>query len=102
MLSFTGSTTTALEWCFFCGEPTLRRKEHLSIRSLHVYASEYKNLLVFHFQKRHCVLKTVHPSPLSASRGFFGCKHFSKANDYLKKNERKEIDWKNLPTDIQL
>ena len=55
-----------------------------------------------HFQKRHCVLKTVHPSPLSASRGFFGCKHFSKANDYLKKNGKKEIDWKYLPTDIKL
>jgi uracil-DNA glycosylase len=53
-------------------------------------------------QKRHCVLKTVHPSPLSASRGFFGCKHFSKANEYLEKNGGKEIDWKYLPTDLQL
>ena len=49
------------------------------------------------FQKKHCVLKTVHPSPLSASRGFMGCKHFSKANEYLRKNGKKEIDWNHLP-----
>ncbi len=33
--------------------------------------------------QRNCVLKTVHPSPLSAHRGFFGCRHFSQANNYL-------------------
>ena len=42
---------------------------------------------------RHCVLKSVHPSPLSASRGFFGNGHFSKANAYLRSNGKKEIDW---------
>ncbi|MBS9775572.1 MAG: uracil-DNA glycosylase [Fusobacterium sp.] len=42
---------------------------------------------------RHYILKGVHPSPLSASRGFFGCKHFSKANQILKENDLKEIDW---------
>jgi uracil-DNA glycosylase len=39
------------------------------------------------------VLTTSHPSPLSAYRGFFGCKHFSKCNKYLKQNNRKLIDW---------
>jgi len=43
--------------------------------------------------KKHCVLKTVHPSPLSAYRGFFGCKHFSKANTYLESIGAKPIDW---------
>ncbi len=43
--------------------------------------------------KKHYVLKGVHPSPLSASRGFFGCKHFSRANQILKENNLKEIDW---------
>lgn len=43
--------------------------------------------------KKHCVLKTVHPSPLSAYRGFFGCKHFSKANAYLESIGAKPIDW---------
>ena len=44
---------------------------------------------------KHLILETVHPSPLSAYNGFFGCKHFSKANEFLKANERKEIDWDN-------
>ena len=43
--------------------------------------------------KKHTVLKAPHPSPLSAHRGFFGCKHFSKANKFLKDNEREEIKW---------
>ena len=45
---------------------------------------------------RHCVLETVHPSPLSAHRGFLGCKHFSKANAYLTSKGLAPIDW-NLP-----
>jgi len=43
--------------------------------------------------KNHYVLKAVHPSPLSCYRGFFGCKHFSKANDILKKLGKEPIDW---------
>ncbi|MDD2371141.1 MAG: uracil-DNA glycosylase [Firmicutes bacterium] len=43
--------------------------------------------------ERHLVLETVHPSPLSAYNGFLGCKHFSKANDYLRANMKDEIDW---------
>lgn len=41
----------------------------------------------------HHKLRTVHPSPLSASRGFFGCRHFSKANEILKQNGLEEIKW---------
>lgn len=44
--------------------------------------------------KNHLVLETVHPSPLSAYNGFFGCKHFSKTNIFLEKNGMKKIDWK--------
>ena len=43
---------------------------------------------------KHFVLKTVHPSPLSASRGFFGCKHFSKTNQILQRNGNEPIDWR--------
>ena len=43
--------------------------------------------------QRHCVLKAPHPSPLSATRGFFGCRHFSKANEYLESKNLKPIDW---------
>ncbi|HET6245831.1 MAG: uracil-DNA glycosylase [Bacteroidetes bacterium] len=42
---------------------------------------------------KHFVLKATHPSPLSAYRGFFGCGHFSKTNEILKKLGLKEIDW---------
>lgn len=43
---------------------------------------------------KHLVLESVHPSPLSASRGFFGNKHFSKCNEYLAQNGIGPIDWK--------
>lgn len=42
---------------------------------------------------KHLILKAPHPSPLSASRGFFGCRHFSQANDFLKANGEEPIDW---------
>lgn len=42
---------------------------------------------------RHVILETVHPSPLSAYNGFFGCKHFSKANEILLKSGQTPIDW---------
>lgn len=54
------------------------------------YAIAKENLID---HNKHLILKTVHPSPLSASRGFFGCKHFSKTNEYLIKNNIKPIDW---------
>lgn len=42
---------------------------------------------------KHLILECAHPSPLSAYNGFFGCKHFSKANEFLKSNGRDVIDW---------
>jgi len=42
---------------------------------------------------KHLILKAPHPSPLSANRGFFGCRHFSKANEYLKAHGLEPIDW---------
>lgn len=44
-------------------------------------------------RNKHLVLVSAHPSPFSADRGFFGCKHFSKANAYLKSKGKEEIDW---------
>tara|TARA_B100001027_G_scaffold161635_1_gene114318 strand:+ start:5 stop:679 length:675 start_codon:yes stop_codon:yes gene_type:complete len=43
--------------------------------------------------EKNLVLKSPHPSPLSAYKGFFGCKHFSKANSYLKQQKIPTIDW---------
>ena len=42
---------------------------------------------------KHLILTAPHPSPLSAYRGFFGCKHFSKTNEFLEKNGVEPIDW---------
>lgn len=42
---------------------------------------------------KHLILKAPHPSPLSSYRGFFGCKHFSQANDFLLKNGLEPIEW---------
>ena len=44
-------------------------------------------------RSRHLVLEAAHPSPFSAANGFFGCKHFSKANDYLTEHGETPIDW---------
>lgn len=45
-------------------------------------------------RSKHLVLESAHPSPFSAHNGFFGCKHFSKANKYLQEHKEKEIDWR--------
>ncbi|MBQ2077124.1 MAG: uracil-DNA glycosylase, partial [Bacteroidales bacterium] len=50
-----------------------------------------KSSLIDH--NRHLVLTAAHPSPLSAHSGFFGCKHFSQANNYLKAHSITPIDW---------
>ncbi|MBN1331382.1 uracil-DNA glycosylase [Candidatus Dojkabacteria bacterium] len=42
---------------------------------------------------KHLVLESAHPSPFSADRGFFGCRHFSQTNNYLKKHREEEINW---------
>ncbi len=47
-------------------------------------------------RSKHLVLETVHPSPLSAYNGFFGCNHFVKTNEYLTKMGKVPVDWSNL------
>ena len=54
-------------------------------------ARSKKNLIT---NKKHLIIESAHPSPLSAYRGFFGSKPFSKTNDFLLKNNIKPIDWK--------
>ncbi|CAB3759721.1 uracil-DNA glycosylase [Paraburkholderia humisilvae] len=51
--------------------------------------------------KPHCVLEAPHPSPLSAHRGFLGCRHFALANAYLEAHGRQPIDWR-LPDEAQV
>jgi uracil-DNA glycosylase len=55
------------------------------------FAQEKQSLID---ETKHYVLKAAHPSPFSADKGFFGCRHFSKANIYLMKNGIDPIDWK--------
>ncbi|MBR2760016.1 MAG: uracil-DNA glycosylase [Solobacterium sp.] len=44
-------------------------------------------------ESKHLVLEAAHPSPLSAYRGFFGCRHFSRANAFLKSNGKEPVNW---------
>lgn len=54
------------------------------------YAQSKKHLID---KNKHLVLESSHPSPLSANRGFFGCRHFSQTNEYLSRNKIKTINW---------
>jgi uracil-DNA glycosylase len=53
--------------------------------------AQEKKLLID--ETRHCILRAAHPSPLSASAGFFGCRHFSKANEYLVSKGIDPVNW---------
>jgi uracil-DNA glycosylase len=66
-------------------------KEHVVFILWGKFAQE-KRLLID--ESKHCILRSAHPSPLSAHAGFFGCKHFSKANEYLMSKGIDPIDWK--------
>lgn len=65
-------------------------REHLVFMLWGAYAKEKAALID---RSKHLILTTVHPSPRSAEYGFFGCKHFSKANNYLRSKGIEEIDW---------
>lgn len=58
-----------------------------------LWGAPAKKKAVMIHNKNHLVLTAAHPSPLSAYRGFFGCRHFSRANDFLVKNGCSPIDW---------
>lgn len=66
------------------------KKEHL----VFILWGNYARQKGAHIDRaRHCVIESAHPSPFSASSGFFGSKPFSKANAYLKAHNKKPIDW---------
>jgi len=68
-----------------------KKREHLVFLLWGNYAIAKESLID---TGKHLTLKSPHPSPLSASRGFFGNKHFSKANDYLVQNGISPVDWR--------
>jgi len=65
-------------------------KDHVVFLLWGKFAQEKQTLID---ETKHLVLKAAHPSPLSAHNGFFGCKHFSKANEWLVKQGIDPIDW---------
>lgn len=67
-----------------------RDREHLVFLLWGSYAQKKGQVID---ASRHLVLRSPHPSPLSAHRGFLGCKHFSQANDYLTSHDQQAIDW---------
>ena len=67
-----------------------KEREHLVFM---LWGSHAQKKGAFIDRKRHLVLTARHPSPLSAYRGFFGCKHFSQANAYLQAHGLEPIDW---------
>lgn len=66
------------------------QREHLVFMLWGAYAKRKGQVID---TRKHLVLTAPHPSPLSAYQGFFGCKHFSKANDYLVRNGLPPINW---------
>ena len=73
-----------------CIEHLNREREHLVFLLWGSYAQKKGQLID---RRKHLVLTAPHPSPLSAHRGFFGCGHFSKANEYLRQHGETPIDW---------
>ncbi len=71
-------------------EAISKEKEHVVFLLWGNFARSKASLID---NKKHLILEAPHPSPLSAHRGFLGCKHFSKANGYLKSHSIKEIEW---------
>ncbi len=66
------------------------KREHVVFMLWGSYARSKKTLID---SKKHLILEAPHPSPLSAYSGFFGCKHFSKCNEYLRKHGKRGIEW---------
>src|SRR3989344_3259112 len=67
------------------------KEEHIVFMLWGAFAGKKEDLIDW---EKHLVLKSPHPSPLSASRGFFGNNHFKLANEYLEKHGRGKIDWR--------
>lgn len=82
-----------LGWERFTDRVISQINEHRDHVVFMLWGSHAQKKGAFIDRSRHLVLTASHPSPLSAYRGFFGCKHFSQANDYLLKNGMNAIDW---------
>lgn len=86
-------------WETFTDKVIAQLNEHRENIVFLLWGSHAQKKGQFIDRNRHCVLTAPHPSPLSAHRGFFGCKHFSKANAYLREKGISEIQWQ-LPLNV--
>ena len=59
-----------------------------------LWGSYARSKKIYITNPKHLIIESAHPSPFSARNGFFGSKPFSRTNDFLRKNHRKEIDWR--------
>ena len=80
-------------WEVFTDQVIAALNEHREKVVFLLWGSHAQKKGQFIDRNRHYVLTAPHPSPLSAHRGFLGCHHFSKTNEYLKQNGLTEIDW---------
>ena len=80
-------------WTVFTDNVIQKLNHHTQPLVFLLWGAHAKNKSVLISEKKHLVLTAAHPSPFSVHQGFFGCRHFSKANDFLKANGREPIDW---------
>ena len=80
-------------WEIFTDEVIKKLNQRQKSVIFMLWGNNAKEKIQYIDTSRHHVLTSVHPSPLSASRGFFGCNHFGKANDILTSMGEEAIDW---------
>lgn len=80
-------------WQIFTDDVIAKLNERLKPMVFMLWGSNAKSKLSLIDSSRHLVLTSAHPSPLSAYRGFFGCGHFRRANDFLELKGIEPIDW---------
>ncbi len=83
-----------IDWDWFTGEVIKKLSEDKKPKVFLLWGRHAQGKAMLIDENTHLTLKAPHPSPLSAYRGFFGCRHFSKANRFLKENGRPPVSFK--------
>ncbi|TAL66318.1 MAG: uracil-DNA glycosylase [Legionella sp.] len=80
-------------WTEFTDNVIRRLNDHPQPLVFMLWGAHAKNKRALISDNKHLILTAAHPSPFSVHQGFFGCQHFSKANEFLKAHGREPIDW---------
>ena len=80
-------------WTTFTDNVIRQLNHHSQPLVFLLWGAHAKNKGILISEKKHLVLTCAHPSPFSVHQGFYGCRHFSQANAFLKANNREPIDW---------